>query len=329
MKNKKILILGCSSFSGASLTNYLLDKNYIVYGTYHNKKPAVYLPYLQNKNKNFKKFKINLVNKNDLNKLVLLIKKNKFSVIIDFASICVVPLSWKQPEKYFSINVESKSYLLKKIYFLKFIKKYIYISTPEVFGSSQSKVSENQKLFNPTTPYATSKLSAEFLFKNYNKNYKFPSIIARFSNFYGPAQPLHRLIPKVIMSIKKKKKFPLEGDGSSKRCFIHEKDFCEGIYKLIKLGKSGLSYHFSDENIFSVKDIIKKICKLMNVQLNAIIKRDNERIGKDKIYFLNCKKTKEKLSWKCRIDIDKGINSVLSHINKNYKTFLNLPMLYK
>jgi dTDP-glucose 4,6-dehydratase len=326
MNNKKILILGSSSFAGSSLVNYLLDKNYIIYGTYNSKKPLIYLPYLKNKKiKNYKEFKINFKNKNDYKRVVSLIKKNKFSIIIDFASVCIVPFSWKYPEQYFEINVESKSYLLKKISFFKFIKKYIYISTPEVFGSNKSKISENEKLFNPSTPYATSKLSAEFLFKNYNKNYKFPSIIARFSNFYGPAQPLHRLIPKLIMSIKSKSKFPLEGAGTSQRSYIHVKDFCDGMYKLIKLGKPGQTYHFSDNNIFSVKEIVVKICKLLNVKFSDIVKMKSERLGKDKTYFLNSQKTKKSLSWKCKISIDKGINSVLKYININYKNFLNLP----
>ena len=89
-----------------------------------------------------------------------------------------------------------------------FLKKYIYISTPEIFGSSNQPVKEDSIRYNPSTPYALSKLMSESLirlFQKSHKNQKF--IIARFSNFYGPMQGKNRLIPKVLKSIRLKKKF--------------------------------------------------------------------------------------------------------------------------
>ena len=127
--------------------------------------------------------------------------------------------SWLNPDKYFKINVNSKIDLIRGLKDVKFLKKYIYISTPEIFGSKSKKIDEFFSEFNPSTPYACSKLASELNFRYAFLYQNFPIIISRFSNFYGPNQPIYRLIPKVIMSIKKNKKFSLEGGGQSVRNF--------------------------------------------------------------------------------------------------------------
>ena len=196
---KKNLILGAASFSGAAMVDFLLKKNFFVFGTFSKRKPNIYLSFLKNKKiNNFKLLKVNLLKKNDVFRLIKFIKKEKPSFIIDFASICMVNESWKFPKKYFEINVLSKIHILNEIKFFNFIKKYIYISTPEIFGSKKNQISESNTSFNPSTPYAISKLSCEFYIKNLIKNSQFNGIIARFSNFYGPGQPYYRLIPKII-----------------------------------------------------------------------------------------------------------------------------------
>ena len=115
----------------------------------------------------------------------------------------MVNQSWENLETYININILYKSFLLQKIKKFKFLKKYIYISTPEIFGSSKL-IKENCDIYNPSTPYATSKLCFELLLKNFAKNFNAPIIIARFSNFFGPGQPLYRLIPKLITCIDNK-----------------------------------------------------------------------------------------------------------------------------
>ena len=86
------------------------------------------------------------------------------------------------------------------------------------------------------------------------------------------------------MSIKKNIKFPLQGNGKSKRNFIFSQDFCEGILKVIKNGKIGEIYHFSGDKFVSIKYIIKIICKLLNKNYNNLIKRVKDRVGKDEIF---------------------------------------------
>ena len=312
MKNKKILILGISSFGGASFANYLLNQNkYNIIGTYNSKKKLPYNLFLK-KNKNFRKLKLlklNLgQNKNQLEKIV---KNYKPNYIIDFASICMVNESWLNPEIYYQINFLSKINFIKNLHKQKSLKKYIYISTPEIFGSSQYPIIENSKDFNPSTPYAVSKLALEMYLNNYMENVKYKIIIARFSNFYGCGQPMYRLLPKLIYCINNKLKFPLHGDGNTKRDFIFEDDFNSGILSMIKKGKVGEKYHFSGGKYFRIKDIIKKVIKLKNYSWSKLILKKPERQGKDKNYYLNCKQTQNRLNWKCKVSILEGLKKLL------------------
>ena len=120
-------------------------------------------------------------------------------------------------------------------------------------------------------------------FKLANKMHNFPLILSRFSNFYGPGQPLHRLVPKFLFSIKKIK-FPLHGNGSSRRNFIFLMIFVGDLALLSKVNV-GNTYHFSSEKYASVKEIVETISKLKNKKIKDFVK-PRDRFGKDDIYRL-------------------------------------------
>ena len=321
---KKVLILGISSFGGASFANYLLKKtNFKIFGTFNNKKKLPFDLFLK-KNKRYKflkLFKLDLTrNNNNLEKLT---KKISPNYIIDFASICMVNESWINPKHYFQINFFSKINFIKKLYQQKKLVKYIYIGTPEIFGSGNKPIKESSMMYNPSTPYASSKLALEMFLNNFIQNPIYKIIIARFSNFYGRGQSIYRLIPRLVYCINKKKKFPLHGSGETKRNFIFEDDFNRGLEKVITHGKIGSKYHFSGEKYFTIKDIIKNVLRIKKYCWDKLITQSVERKRKDKNYYLDCKKTKRELDWRCRVDINNGIiktvkyyDSIINDINK-------------
>tara|TARA_B100000902_G_scaffold394946_1_gene452364 strand:- start:6282 stop:7280 length:999 start_codon:yes stop_codon:yes gene_type:complete len=326
----KVLILGISSFAGASLGNHLLkNSNYQIFGTYNNKRKLPFELFLK-KNKNFKKLKLIKLdlkkNTNRLNKIIAIIKPN---YIIDFASICMVNESWIFPEYYFKVNLFSKINFIKNLDKIKSLKKYIYISTPEIFGSNKKLIKENSMSFNPSTPYASSKLAVELFLNNFIKNSNFKIIIARFSNFYGRGQPMHRLIPKLVYCINNKKKFSLHGSGKTKRDFIFDEDFNSGIFKIIKIGKIGKRYHFSGNKYISIRNLIKKVIKIKKYSWSKLISQSKERIGKDKYYFLDCKKTRSALNWKCKTSLDSGIIKTITFYDDIFKKFNQSDVIFK
>lgn len=254
-------------------------------------------------------------------KLVILINKIKPKYIVDFASVCMVNESWKNPKYYFDTNFNSKIDLITKINDMKFLKKFIYISTPEIFGSSKKEIDEYSTNYSPSTPYAISKLNTELLLNSYNNEKNSKSIIVRFSNFYGLHQPLYRLIPKVIFCIKSKIKFPLHGSGLSRRDFIYDEDFNNGIFKVLIKGKVGNKYHFCTNKYSYIKDIIKIICKELNFNFYKLINKVADRKGKDLNYYISCKKTSRELKWKPKYDLKMGLKKTIKFYVNNYTSF--------
>tara|TARA_Y100001970_G_scaffold232369_1_gene289212 strand:- start:138 stop:1136 length:999 start_codon:yes stop_codon:yes gene_type:complete len=316
----KILILGSGSFAGSALIDYLLNKKFKIIGVNRSiKKKEYFLPYKGNLNiKNLLIHKININNNLDLKKLLKIIKKNRFDYIIDFLGQGMVSQSWDHPDHWIETNILNKIKIIDYIVKEKIkIKKYVRISTPEVYGDNKKKILENFS-FNPSTPYALTHATIDSFLKLYYKQYKFPYVIGRFSNFYGEHQQLYRVIPKTILSIIRKKKFNLEGNGRSKRNFLFQKDFCEGIFCLIKKGEVNNTYHFSGKNLIMIKDLIKKICKIMDYDFKKLIRYTKERRSLDKTYKLNTNKARVKLGWKSKISLNDGLYQTIKYIEKNY-----------
>ena len=328
MRKRKILIIGSSSFGGASMVKFLLDKKkYKVYGTYRRKKNKAYLPYLENINlRDFKNFKVNF---NDSPKKIMnIILRLKPDFIIDFASISVVNQSWQFPKTYFDTNVLYKLHIFRNLNKFNFLKKYILISTPEIFGNTKKLLKENNNNFDPSTPYATSKLCTELLLKNYGKYFNVPIIITRFSNFFGPGQPIYRLIPKIITCIDKKIRFPLEGGGTTKRNFIFSYDFCNGIYKVIQKGQKNSTYHFAGRKYYRISDIAKMICDLKSYNYRKLIKITKGRTGQDLIYKLDSKKTRKELNWRPFYSLQKALKQIANYNLSKFSKLSEESLIY-
>jgi dTDP-glucose 4,6-dehydratase len=307
--------MGASSFAGSSFANFLINKKkFDILGTYRYKKNLKNLIFF-NKIRKIKLVKVDLSKKK--NPLLKIVKIFKPHYILDFASVCMVNESWLDPQYYLDVNVNSKIELVKELHKLKFLKKFIYISTPEVFGSTKNLVNESCKVFRPTTPYAISKLSFEQILMSYSYNLGAKALITRFSNFYGRGQFEHRLVPKLINCINKNTKFPMHGDGLTKRDFIFDEDFNTALVKVIKKGLTGNTYHFSTGSYNSIKKIIQVICKIKNVKFDIIVEKVMDRTGKDKYYFLDCKKTSKELNWKPKYNLFSGLKKTINFYDKN------------
>ena len=316
MDRKKILILGSHSFSGSCLVEKLLKTNkFDLISIYNSKKKNLFVPFDQKHKRIILSKKINLLK--DIKALIKILKKTKPSYIVDFASNCNVNLSWIKTKEINEINYLNKINLIKAISEESYLKKYIYISTPEVFGSNNFFVKETSNRYNPTSPYATSKLAFELFLKNYNKSFNFPVIFSRFSNFYGPSQSTNRLIPQILINIIKKTKFTLQGKGQYIRSYIYKDDVVSGIEKIIKKGVPGFTYHFSGTDFYTTKQVIKLTCKLLNYRYEDLVTEGKERTSQDFCYKLDTKITEEKLKWKSQINLKKGILKVYKYYKNN------------
>jgi len=325
---RKILVIGSNSFAGSDFIDYLLNKNFKVYGVSRNKEiKNEHLRYKENKNlKNFRFCKINLNIRKDVNKLIKIVKKQKIQYIINFAAQGMVAESWINPQDWYLTNVVSNSILIKELSKLKIIK-YLNFSTPEVYGNTSSLIKEGN-IFAPTTPYAISRSAQDFNLLAYYKTYNFPVVFTRAANIYGPYQQSYRIIPKVIISILTKKKIPIHGKGDTLRSFIYMPDVSRALYKILLDKKNlGETFHISSEKFISILELTKLINKLMNVE-NKNTYHVKERDGKDLKYTLNSDKIRNYYSWSEKTNLEEGIINTMNWIKKNLNYFKKASLKY-
>ena len=187
-------------------------------------------------------------------------------------------------------------------------------------GNIQGFIFENTKAY-PSTPYGISHLATDLTLLAYYKYNKFPFVISRFSNFYGPHQQLYRLIPKALYCIFNNKKLLLHGGGKSVRSFIYIDDFCEGIYKSMINGKPGEIYNFTSREYVSIKWLVKKICLLTSMNFNKLVKITKDRPTKDNVYKMDPTKAERELNWKAKYTIKEGLEKTIKWYKKNKKMF--------
>jgi len=322
---KKILIIGSNSFSAGSFIDLLLKKKYFVIGISRSKLNSKKFLRFDNNNQNFIFFKLD-INKNQKS-IISIIKKYKPAYVVNYASQSMVGESWKDAQDWFFTNSYSMPMLYKRIYDLNIISKLIHISTPEVYGSTNKKIIESNN-FNPSTPYAVSRVTTDLYLKILNEFKSFPFSSVRAANVYGEFQKLYRIIPKAVGYFLNNKKIHLDGGGLSKRSFIHIDDVSRATYLILDKGRNGETYHVSNENLISIKSLVKIIALKTNTNFNDGVIISPDRIGKDAFYNLDSSKI-QKLGWNSIINLEDGIDRVISWYRKYSHKVISSDYNYK
>ena len=141
-----------------------------------------------------------------------MIKEFRPDYIVNFSAQGMVAQSWENPDQWFQTNGMALMSLADRLKQENYLKRFIQISTPEVYGSCSGHIKEDAAL-NPSTPYAASKASGDLSLIPYYKNYNFPVVFTRATNVYGAHQQLYRIIPRAVICIKQNKKTQLQGEG--------------------------------------------------------------------------------------------------------------------
>lgn len=327
---EKLAVIGSNSFSGSSFIAYCLSNGLQVLGVSRSKEPNdVFLPYKWKKISKFKgMFKFEQLDINhDTEAIAKVIQDFRPEYVFNFAAQSMVGQSWVHPEHWYMTNVIGNVKLHDKLRRFDFLKKYIHVSTPEVYGNCDGKVLESNP-FNPTTPYAASRAACDMHLITFLKQYKFPVVFTRAANVYGPGQQLYRIIPRTILYIKLNKLIPLQGGGQSVRSFIHINDVADATLKIARQATVGDSFHISTDEYISIKKLVEMICGMMNVDFNNAVEVVDERPGKDAAYFLDSSKLRKELGWKDCIGLEVGIREAIDWVSDNLDTLKNQPVDY-
>ncbi len=326
---EKIFVIGSNSFSGASFIDYALQGGTEIIGVSRSQEAErVFLPYRWHGEKNLSRFRFYQLDLNrDIDFIMGLINDFRPDYVINFAAQSMVAESWQNPDHWMMTNVVANVRLHDRLRKCDFLKKYVHISTPEVYGTCQGLVPESTS-YNPSTPYAVSRAAADMSLMTFFKNYNFPVVFTRAANVYGPGQQLYRIIPKTILSIKLGKKLPLHGGGHSLRSFIHIRDVADGTMRVARQANPGEIYHFSTSRNISIRDLVRLICERMKVSFEEMVEITEDRPGKDAAYLLDSSKAKGILGWSDKIGLEEGIEDTIRWVEGNIDVLKDMPLAY-
>jgi dTDP-glucose 4,6-dehydratase len=195
------------------------------------------------------------------------------------------------------------------------VKKYIQISTDEVYGSIEKGSFKEEDILDPSSPYSASKAGADLLCKAYFKTYGLPVLITRSSNNFGPYQYPEKLIPVLILNALHDKPLPIYGEGKNIRDWIYVLDNCEAIDSVFQKGKVGEVYNIGAGNERANIEIANLILKELN-KPKSLIRFVKDRQGHDFRYSLNCEKIK-KLGWIPRYNFEDALKETIEWYRDN------------
>lgn len=314
---KKIAVIGSNSFSGSDFVDLALDSDYEVLGISRSpEKNRIFLPYKRFASAPFRFFQLDL--NRDLQSIIDLLDRERPEYIVNFAAQSEVAPSWDNPGQWFQTNAVALSELANYLRKTAYLKRYVHISSPEVYGTCSGRVTESAPL-NPTTPYAASKAAGDLMLWALVKNFPFPLVMIRATNVYGAHQQLHKIIPRSVIYIKKGRTIELHGGGAAIKSFIHIRDVSRGELAAMERGKTGTLYHLSPDGGVSVRETVQKICRAMGADFDRVTRTVGERQGQDAAYVIDSARARAELGWLPQIGLDEGIRGVIDWIDRDWQ----------
>ena len=245
---------------------------------------------------NFRFVKLDIRDREGVNKLF---EEEKPDIIVNFAAESHVDRSIENPTIFLETNIIGTSVLMDAC--RKYgIKRYHQVSTDEVYGDLP--IDRPDLFFHEDTPihtsspYSTSKASADLLVMAYHRTYGLPVSISRCSNNYGPYQFPEKLIPLMIANALADKPLPVYGEGKNIRDWLYVEDHCKAIDLIIRKGKEGETYNIGGHNEMQNIQIVKLICDYLGKPY-SLIEHVTDRKGHDQRYAIDPAKIHRELGW--------------------------------
>lgn len=312
---KNILVTGGCGFIPSNYINLMVKKypecNFI------NLDCMYYCASLKNitvdKYKNYKFIKGNICDKELINTILV---ENNIDCIMHFAAQSHVQNSFDNVDLYVKDNILGTVNLLECSRNYGKLKLFLNVSTDEVYG--ESDINDNKKnelsLLNPTTPYSSSKASADIIAMSYSHSFKLPVIIVRSNNVYGQNQYPEKVIPRFIMLLKKNMKLTIQGKGNNLRTFLHCYDSANAFDIISRKGKIGQVYNIgsNQDSEISIINLAKILIKKIkdDEDYDKYIEYVPDRIFNDIRYHISDEKLRS-LGWEQKIKFDEGMEMTI------------------
>lgn len=249
---------------------------------------------------------------------VLAAMPNGCEAVFNFAAESHVDRSIASADEFLRTNIIGTQVLLDAAR-SKGVGRFVQVSTDEVMGTlpdgSDEYFTEDSPL-RPNSPYAASKAAAELVVRAAQETFGVDAVVTRCGNNYGPRQFPEKLIPLMIANAMNDEPLPVYGDGKNVRDWIYVDDHCRAVWLAYEKGRSGEAYNIGarneQENINIVRGILDALGKP-----DGLIKFVDDRLGHDRRYAIDPKKTEIELGWSPRVKWEDGLASTIEWYREN------------
>lgn len=318
---KNILVTGGCGFIAGGVIDHILEQyDYRIV----NLDKLDYCSYQRPINKpNYKFIKGDILSVDLVN---FILEEEKIDVIMHFAAQTHVDNSFGNSIEFTRNNILGTHVLLESAKQYG-IKKFIHVSTDEVYGEMSDKAKESETILDPTNPYAATKAGAEFLVKAYHKSFGLPVIITRSNNIYGPGQFPEKVIPKFINLLERGEKLCIHGSGENVRNYLYITDVAKAFDLILHKGKIGEIYNIGTDFELNNRELANKLLQIYGLE-NSMIKYVEDRKFNDKRYSIDSSKL-EKLGWSIDVTFDEGLEKTIRWYKDNSSVWNNIERYLK
>jgi len=255
-------------------------------------------------------------------------KEEQIDTVMHFAAQTHVDNSFGNSFAFTDSNIMGTHVLLETAKNFPGIRRFIHVSTDEVYGEGESfdaKPMDEEHILEPTNPYAATKAGAEFLVKSYHRSFKLPCIITRGNNVYGPHQYPEKLIPKFTNQIMRGKAVTIHGDGSNTRNFLYVEDVARAFDVILHKGEVGHIYNIGGTNECANIDVAKTLIKILGKEKeeDEYITYVPDRKFNDLRYTINSSKLHE-LGWRELMPWEEGLRTTVEWYKNNTSRYGNI-----
>ncbi len=235
--------------------------------------------------------------------------------VINFAAEVAVDRSIEDPQSFLKTDIFGVYTLLNAARDQKSLKKFIQISTDEVYGQILAGSFTENSVLNPRNPYSASKLGGERLAYSFFETYGLPVVITRASNTYGPMAYPEKIIPLFVTNLMDGKKVPVFGEGKQIRDWLYVDDHCRAVALLLEKGINGQVYNVGGGQECTNMNLTQHILKIMGLD-ESCVEFVQDRPGHDYRYSLDCSKLK-RLGWHPEWTLERGLPKTIDWYKHN------------
>jgi len=230
--------------------------------------------------------------------------------VVHFAAQSHVDRSIERAEPFVSTNVGGTQTLLDVMKETD-LKRYVHLSTDEVYGEIESGAFTETDSLSPRNPYAATKAGADHLVRSYYVTHNVPATIVRPSNNFGPRQHAEKLIPKFVTNAKAGEPLPLYGDGTHRREWLYVKDTCRAIETVLESGTIGETYNIGGGHNLSNLEVTERILEAVGAD-EDLVEFVEDRPGHDQRYSIDASKIRA-LGWEPKWSFEDGLTETVTY----------------